>query len=49
MRIAKNDRVHVIRLKLSKMMRFMVSSMIFIVKGPLGGCCQECSAKCQDL
>ena len=29
--------------------RFIVSSIIFIVKGPLRRCCQENSAKCQDL
>jgi hypothetical protein len=49
MRIAKNDSVHAIWLKLSKMLRFIVSSMIFIVTGALGRCCQESSAKCQDL
>jgi hypothetical protein len=41
MRIAKNDSVHAIWLKLSKMLRFIVSSMIFIVTGALGRCCQE--------
>ena len=49
MRIAKNDTVHAIWLKLSKMLRFIVSSTVFIVTGALGRCCQESSAKCQDL
>jgi hypothetical protein len=49
MRIAKNDSVHAIWLKLSKMLRVIFSSLIFIVTGMLGPCCQENSAKCEDL
>ena len=49
MRIAKNDSVHAIWLKLSKMLRFIFPSLIFIVTGTLGRCCQENSAKCEDL
>jgi hypothetical protein len=49
MRIAKNDSVHAIWLKLSKTLRFIALSLIFIVTGTLGRCCQENSAKCEDL
>jgi hypothetical protein len=49
MRIAKNDTVHASLLKFSKMLRFIGSSLVFIVPGSRGPCCQETSAKCQDL
>jgi hypothetical protein len=49
MRIAKKDSVHTIWLKLSKMLRFIFPSSVFIVTGTLGRCCQENSAKCKDL
>jgi hypothetical protein len=49
MRIAKNDSFHAIWLKLSKMLRFTLPFLVFIVMGTLGRCCQENSAKCEDL
>jgi hypothetical protein len=49
MRIAKNNRLHAIWLKLSKMPRFHVPSLVFILTGTLERCCQENSAKCEDL
>ena len=49
MRITKNDTVHVIRLKLSEIGGFIVSSLVFIVAGSPGRCCQENPAKCEDL
>jgi len=49
MRIAKNDTVHANLLKFSKMPRFIGSSLVVIVLGRRGACCQETSAKCQDL
>jgi hypothetical protein len=49
MRIAKNDSVHAIWLKLSKRLRFIFHSLVFILTGTLGRCCQENSAKCEDL
>jgi hypothetical protein len=49
MRIAKNESVHAIWLKLNKMPRFMFPSWILIVTGAHGRCCQENSAKCEDL
>jgi hypothetical protein len=49
MRIAKNDTVHANLLRFSKMLRFIGSSLVFMVPGRRGACCQETSAKCQDL
>ena len=49
MRITRKDTVHAIRLKLSEIWRFIVSSMVSIVAGGSGWCCQENSAKCEDL
>ena len=49
MRIAKNETVQANLLKFSKMLRFIGSSLAVIVPGRRGACCQETSAKCQDL
>ena len=49
MRIAKNDTVHANLLKFSKMLRFIGSSLVVIVPSRRRACCQEISAKCQDL
>jgi hypothetical protein len=49
MRIAKNDTVHANLLKSSKMLRLISSSLVVIVPARRGACCQETSAKCQDL
>ena len=49
MRIAKNETVQANLLKFNKMPRFIGSSLVVIVLGRRGACCQETSAKCQDL
>lgn len=49
MRIAKNDTVHANLFKFSKRLRLIGCSLVVIVLGRRGACCQETSAKCQDL
>jgi len=41
MRIAKNDSVHAIWLKLSKTLRFISLSLVSLSRVRLGRCCQE--------